>query len=93
MSNALAPAPHPAAGTPARFDPLRQVSGLLGQPAVKRSLPLVFLAGLVLAGFLAWSMVATAPQRILFANVTDADKAAITSALDGANIASSIDGS
>ena len=91
MSNALAPTD--AAGTPARFDPLRQVSGLLGQPAVRRSLPLVFLVGLVLAGFLAWSMVATSPQRILFANVSDADKAAISSALQGANIASSIDGS
>jgi len=92
MSNALAPAHPEAAGMPARA-PLQQLTGLLGQPAVKRSLPLVFLVGLVLAGFLAWSMVATAPQRILFANVTDADKAAITSALDGANIASSIDGS
>lgn len=92
MSNALAPAHPEAAGMPARA-PLQQLTGLLGQPAVKRSLPLVFLVGLVLAGFLAWSMVATSPQRILFANVTDADKAAITSALDGANIASSIDGS
>jgi flagellar M-ring protein FliF len=91
MSNALAPAD--AAATPARFEPLRQVTGLLGQPAVKRSLPFVFLVGLVLAGLLAWSMVATSPQRILFANVSDADKAAISSALEGANIANSIDGS
>ena len=91
MSNALAPTD--AAGTPARFEPLRQVTGLLGQPAVKRSLPFVFLIGLVLAGFLAWSMVSTPPQRILFANVSDADKAAIASALDGASIANSIDGS
>ena len=90
MSNALAPAE--AAATPARFDPLRQASGLLGQPAVRRSLPLVFLVGLILAGFLAWSMVASAPQRILFANLTDADKAAITSALQGAGIANGIDG-
>lgn len=90
MSNALAPVD--AAGTPARA-PLQQLTGLLGQPAVKRSLPFVFLIGLVLAGFLAWSMVATSPQRILFANVSDADKAAISTALEGANIASSIDGS
>ncbi|MCX8477668.1 MAG: flagellar basal-body MS-ring/collar protein FliF [Sphingomonas sp.] len=89
MSNALAPAE--AAGSPARA-PLQQLTGLLGQPAVRRSLPFVFLAGLVLAGFLAWSMVATAPQRILFANVTDADKAAISSALQGAGIANGIDG-
>lgn len=89
MSNALAPAD--AAGTPAR-DPFRQVSGLLGQPAVRRSLPFVFLVGLVLAGCLAWSMVASSPQRILFANVTDADKAAISSALQDAGIANGIDG-
>ncbi|MDV3458483.1 flagellar basal-body MS-ring/collar protein FliF [Sphingomonas sp. HF-S4] len=90
MSNALASID--AAGTPARA-PLKQVTDLLGQPAVKRSLPLVFLVGIVLAGFLAWSMVSTAPQRILFANVSDADKAAITSALEGANIPNAIDGS
>ena len=90
MSNALAPTD--AAGTPAR-GPLQQLTGLLGQPAVRRSLPFVFLVGLVFAGFLAWSMVATSPQRILFANVSDADKAAISSALEGAGIANSIDGS
>lgn len=88
MSNALAPA---AAGAPARA-PLQQLTGLLGQPAVRRSLPFVFLVGLVLAGFLAWSMVATSPQRILFASASDADKAAITSALEGVNIANNIDG-
>ncbi|KRC79554.1 flagellar basal-body MS-ring/collar protein FliF [Sphingomonas sp. Root241] len=90
MSNALTPTD--AAGTPARA-PLQQLTGLLGQPAVRRSLPFVFLVGLVLAGFLAWSMVATSPQRILFANVSDADKAAISSALEGASIANNIDGS
>lgn len=88
MSNALAP----AAGTPARAS-LQQLTGLLGQPAVRRSLPFVFLVGLALAGFLAWSMVATSPQRILFAGASDADKAAITSALEGVNIANNIDGS
>lgn len=89
MSNALSRTD--AAGSPARA-PLQQLTGLLGQPAVRRSLPFVFLVGLVLAGFLAWSMVATSPQRILFVNVTDADKAAISSALEGVNIANNIDG-
>jgi len=79
------------AGSPAAFNPLRQVSGILAQPAVKRSLPLLFLVGLIAAGFLAWSMVATSPQRILFANVSDADKSAISTALQGASIKSSID--
>ncbi|WP_207633523.1 hypothetical protein [Escherichia coli] len=56
-------------------------------------MPLLFLIGLVAAGFLAWSLVSTPPQRILFAKVSDADKAAITSALQGASIRSNIDGS
>lgn len=94
MSNALtstdAPIP-PAAGRLGA--PLAQMRGLLAQPAVRRAMPLLFLIGLVAAGFLAWSLVSTPPQRILFANVSDADKAAITSALQGASIRSSIDGS
>ena len=96
MSNALAPAETalPAVPGAGRFAaPLRQLSGLMGQPAVKRAMPLLFLVGIVAAGFLAWSMVATSPQRILFAGVTDSDKAAIASALDGAGIRSAIDGS
>ncbi len=95
MSNALAPTDAPLLPASAgRFGaPLAQMRGILAQPAVKRAMPLLFLIGLVAAGFLAWSLVSTAPQRILFANVTDADKAAITSALDGANIRSSIDSS
>jgi flagellar M-ring protein FliF len=94
MSNALATAN--AVGLPSRGAlgaPIAQLRGLLQQPAVKRAMPLLFLVGLVAAGFLAWSLVATSPQRILFANVSDADKAAISSALEGASIKSSIDGS
>ena len=82
-----------AAGAPASLNPLRQIGGLLAQPAVKRAMPLLFLFGLVAAGFLAWSMVASSPQRILFANATDADKQAISSALQAANIGSAVDGS
>jgi len=89
MSNALT-----AVDTqPGLGNPLRQAAGLLGQPAVKRALPILFLVGLIAAGWLAWSMVATSPQRILFANLGDADKASVTSALEGANIDSAIDGS
>jgi len=91
MSNALTQSD--GAQAPASFNPLRQMGDILAQPAVKRSLPFLFLIGLVAAGWLAWSMVATSPQRILFANVTDSDKAAITSALQGANISASIDDS
>jgi flagellar M-ring protein FliF len=88
MSNALTESvPGPLA------NPLRQVSGLMSQPAVRRAMPFLFLIGLVVAGWLAWSMVATSPQRILFANLNDADKSAVTSALDTAGIHSAVDNS
>lgn len=95
MSNALTPADAPVlpAAAGRLGAPLAQMRGMLAQPAVKRAMPLLFLVGLVAAGFLAWSLVSTSPQRILFANVTDADKAAISSSLEGAGIRSSIDGS
>ncbi|RYY27310.1 MAG: flagellar M-ring protein FliF [Sphingomonadales bacterium] len=82
-----------AAGAPVSINPLKQMSGLLAQPAVRRAMPMLFLVGLIAAGFLAWSMIASSPQRILFANVTDADKQSISSALQTASIKSSIDGS
>ncbi|MBO9622029.1 MAG: flagellar M-ring protein FliF [Sphingomonas sp.] len=93
MSNSLAPADTAALPAQRLANPLRQLSGLIEQPAVRRSLPFLFLAGLIGAAALAWSMIATPPQRILFANVSDADKAAIVTALDGAGIANGVDGS
>ncbi len=88
MSNALTET------VPASFAaPLRQAAGLMGQPAVRRAMPFLFLVGLVVAGWLAWSMVATSPQRILFANLNDADKSSVTSALDTAGIHSNVDNS
>jgi flagellar M-ring protein FliF len=95
MSNALTPTDAPVlpAAAGRLGAPLAQMRGILAQPAVKRAMPLIFLVGLLAAGFLAWSLVSTSPQRILFANVTDADKAAISSALEGASIKSSIDSS
>lgn len=90
MSNALTASDAAPTGL---GNPLRQAAGLLGQPAVRRALPLLFLVGLVAAGWLAWSMVATAPQRILFANLSDADKSSVTAALESANIDSTVDNS
>ena len=74
-------------------NPLRQVSGLMGQPAVRREMPIQFLIGLVVAGRLAWTMVATSPQRIQFANLNAADKSSVTAALDTAGIKSNVDNS
>lgn len=88
MSTALTPSPAP----PERFaNPLRQVSGLLAQPAVRRSLPMVLMVGLIAAAALAWMSFSTPPQKTLFGTLGDADKSAVTQALDQGNIASRID--
>ena len=74
-------------------NPLRQVGGFLSQPAVKRSLPMILMVGLILAAALAWMSLRTPPQRALFANLADADKSAVVAALDAAAIDSNVDGS
>ncbi|MEG3176871.1 flagellar basal-body MS-ring/collar protein FliF [Sphingomonas sp. RB3P16] len=98
MSNALTPAPQGSTGSglaamvPERFaNPLHQLQGLLAQPAVRRSLPMALLVGLIGAAALAWMMLATPTQKVLFAGLADADKASVTAALQAANITSKID--
>lgn len=92
MSNAIATADTPAAPMLAgSANPLTQVRSMLAQPAVKRSLPLIFMVGLIGAAALAWAMLSTPPQRVLFASLPENDKAAVAQALDAANIANAID--
>lgn len=95
MSNALAPTAAPATESLAeRFsNPLKQVQYLLGQPAVRRSLPMIMIVGLVASAALAWAMLSTPTQKVLFPNLPDADKSAVTAALTQANIKSRIDDS
>lgn len=67
------------------------MAGILNQPAVRKSLP-VLLAILLLAGAaLAWSTVRTPPQKLLFAGLEDADKQAISESLNQAGIVNRID--
>lgn len=92
MDNALTPIA--ASPTPARFaNPLAQLGGFLRQPAVKRSLPMVAIAALVMAAAIAWMALATPPQRVLFPQLADSDKSAVTDALSAAGIDSSVDDS
>jgi flagellar M-ring protein FliF len=94
MSNAIATTDAPApASSRGAANPLKQMSDLFAQPAVKRSLPLIFMLGLIGAAALAWMMLSTPPQRVLFANLPESDKAAVAQALDAASIANGIDGS
>ncbi len=89
MSTALIPA---SPASPEKFaNPLQQIKGVLAQPAVRRSLPMALMVGLIAAAALAWMSLSTPTQKTLFTGLPDADKAAVTSALTTANIKSRID--
>lgn len=74
-------------------NPLKQVSGMLAQPAIRRSLPMVLMIGLVASAALAYFMLATPTQKTLFAALPDADKGAVVAALKAGGITARIDGS
>ena len=88
--SALVPTPAPV--LPERFaNPLRQIQGVLAQPAVRRSLPMALLVALIGAAALAWMTLSSPTQKTLFTGLPDADKAAVVAALDQANIRSKLD--
>jgi flagellar M-ring protein FliF len=92
MANALTPSTNSLPAVPERFaNPLRQIQGVLAQPAVRRAGPMALMVTLVGGAALAWSALSTPPQKTLFSGLTDADKGAVTSALTTANIASHVD--
>lgn len=94
MSTALTTTPALGTSTvlPQRFaNPLQQIRGALAQPAVRRSLPMAILIGLVAAAALAWMSLSAPMQKTLFTGLPDADKAAVSAALTQASIASTVD--
>jgi flagellar M-ring protein FliF len=88
MSTALIPSP---GGTERFANPFQQIKGAFAQPAVRRSLPMALMVGLIAAAALAWMSLSTPTQKTLFSGLPDSDKAAVTSALTTANIKSHID--
>jgi flagellar M-ring protein FliF len=82
----LAPLTDPAGGSP-----LVRLQGFIGQPAVKKSLPW-FLGVAALGGAgLSWAMLAPAPQRLLYVQLDDAERASVVATLDKGQIGYRID--
>lgn len=83
----------PAAMPPmmaAADNPLERVRTLAGQPALRRALPWFLGASAIgVAGVIALSL-APAPQRTLYAELGDAERAGVVSSLDKAGIAYAI---
>ena len=81
--------PVPAAGGA----PLERLRGLTAQPALRRAVPWFVGAGAIGVAALAWAVVSAPPQRQLYAQLDDAQRAGVVTALDGAGIAYAIDNS
>jgi len=84
----LAPLTDPAGGSmPARL------AGFLGQSAIRRTLP--WIGGVAAAGLTAalWMAMAPAPQRVLYTELSDSERAQVAAALDKSSIAYQIDNS
>jgi len=75
-------------GTSAALDRLK---GFTAQPAIQRSLPMIGLMALLGVAAILWSTMSGAPQRDLFAGMSDGDKAAVVDSLKAANIPYQID--
>lgn len=70
-----------------------RLTGLLNQPAVKRSLPMAGLIGVTMLAGAAWLALREPPQRDLFRGLPDADKSAVADVLGKNNIAYGFDNS
>ena len=72
-------------------NPLKQVQSMLGQPAIRRSLPMILMVGLIASAALAWFMLSTPTQKTLFTGLPDSDKAQVMAALKTGGITGRID--
>ena len=71
--------------------PLERVRSFAAQPAIRRSLPLIAGTAVLGVSALAYAMLPNPPQRVLYAQLDDADRAAVVGSLDAAGIGYTID--
>ncbi len=83
--------PLPDTGTEPFANPVKQLTGMLGQPAVRRSLPMIFMIGLIASAALAWFMLSTPTQKTLFSGLPDSDKSAVIAALKAGGVTARLD--
>jgi flagellar M-ring protein FliF len=92
----LVPIPSPASGISLGAldgaSPLVRLKALAAQPAVRRALPW-FLGMAALGGAgLTWEMLGPVPQRVLYTQLDDSERASVVAALDKGGIHYKIDG-
>ncbi|MBN8816412.1 MAG: flagellar M-ring protein FliF [Sphingomonas sp.] len=85
--------PLPDTGIEPFANPVRQLNGMLAQPAVRRSLPMILMVGLIASAALAWFMLSTPTQKTLFSGLPDSDKSAVINALKAGGITGRLDDS
>lgn len=86
--NATLPAAQPDMAGPSPFD---QLSGLARNPALRRSLPALGAAGAIGLAAIAYLTIASGPQRVLYSNLSDTERAGVAEALTQGGIDYSID--
>lgn len=91
MSDLVPAAVPPAPALPAAGTPLERVRTLAAQPPVRRMMP--WLAGVSALGAaaLAWSAIAPSPQRTLYGQLDDGERAGVVATLDQSGIGYAID--
>lgn len=70
---------------------LGSIQAFIQQPAIARAMPLIILSAVIVAALSAWLVLREPAQRDLFRGLPDNDKAAVTQALQSANIAYQVD--
>jgi len=76
---------------PAGGSVLTRLSSIAAQPAVRKMMPVFIGLSAIGGAALTWSMVAPSPQRVLYAQLGDSERAGVAEALDAAQIQYSID--